>query len=157
MVPSPLLPTDRYGAPGTSTSAPQAASQRKILNPITQIIGIVHLRDQCQVADRLADRQVELMTVNQPGKRVPRALMTVCDRQQVVVLTEEHPAQCGCPLQEMLIIPGLGSVLPTREDVDSPLAQPFGDRGIHVMIQVEPDTHGSSPRSRSLRRPGDSS
>ena len=41
--------------------------------------------------------------------------MTVCDRQQVVVLTEEHPAQCGCPLQEMLIIPGLGSVFPTRK------------------------------------------
>src|SRR5271157_4508895 len=76
--------------------------------------------------------------------------------EAVIVLGKENAAELGGPIEQAVVVPGRGSIVLAGQHVDPPPTEPYGDRDIHMMIHVELDTHGSRPRSRSLRRPGDS-
>ncbi len=96
------------------------------------------------------------MAVDQPGEGPIRALPLMGDREQIVVLGKDDAPELSGSLQQALVVPRCGPIIPTGQYVQPAPAEPFGDSGIHMMIHVEVNTHGSKPRSRSLRRPGDS-
>ena len=137
-------------------SADEIAFRGEVFDSIAGILRIINPGDQFEVADRLADSQIQLVAIDQPGKGSIPVLPLVDDCQQVIVLGKENAAELGGPIEQAVVVPGRGSIVLAGQDVDPPPTEPYGDRDIHMMIHVELDTHGSRPRSRSLRRPGDS-
>ncbi len=116
-------------------------------DPVSEVAGLASLSDQSEVEDALADRDVELVGVDEAAERPALRLSARCLREQVGVTREEDPATLACAIQELTIDELAGTVLLRGDHVDASQPKAFGDLPGHMDIHVQPDAQRSRPRA----------
>ncbi|MBI1832719.1 MAG: hypothetical protein HYR84_14860, partial [Planctomycetes bacterium] len=85
---------------------------------------IENFGEQFQVANRLADGNAELMSVDDAGEIPPICLPSVRDRQEIFVLSEENAAErCGS-IQKPVVAELPRAIFFRGDDIDAALAKP---------------------------------
>ncbi len=95
---------------------------------ISQVVQVRGLCDQLQVANAHADRNVELVCVDNTGKRdpVPQSMRSLA--QKVGILREEHTPESDSTIEQVGIGKRRRAVLGCCQDIYLSDAQPGGDR-----------------------------
>jgi len=67
-------------------------------------LGVEHLGKQLQVTDRLADRDTELVRIDQPIKIAAGSHPFIGNPQQVAILTEQHSIKLARSLKKQIVV-----------------------------------------------------
>jgi hypothetical protein len=94
------------------------SSEWQIDHLICPLVDIRSSRDELQIRDEAPNRDVELMGINEPGKRVSCSLPPCRFGQQIFVLCNEHPSPLGGACEELGIEKLGGSIFLGSEDLD---------------------------------------
>jgi len=119
-----------------------------------------HSGDELQIRDDAANRDVELMSVHEAGKRLSCFLPPCRFCEQIFILCEQHSSPLGSSGEELRVEKLGGSVFLRGQNVDPAKTEPLGHGAPDVNIGVEPNAHyafeGRSRCLRSFFRRGDS-
>jgi hypothetical protein len=130
--------------------------QRQVFNPIRKVLRRTSVSDQFQVPHTLPNGHLELMSIDNPGKRHTLLLPLGRFAEQVLVLTEQDATQSRRTIKQEGVGETVRTVLLCRQHIHSPQTQANRDRLTHVHIHIQLDTQGSLPKARSRFRRGDS-
>lgn len=117
---------------------PEAASnlQRQELNSIRNLFRVQRLGGYFEFLYYLTDVQAQLMYIEEAGKLDTLPLKTGSQSEQIRILTEEHSAQFGCPLQELFVVKSRRTVFARSQNVNASKAKATGYGPLYVMIHV---------------------
>lgn len=146
--------------PPHSWSAPSdrslIRSEGQEFDPVREILRGTTLGEHLQIGHALPDGNRQWVGVNNPREVAPEALAQGGLGEQVLVLTEKHPAQLGGTIQQFRVRQARRTIHLRRHHIDAPQHEGSRDRARDMDIHVQPDTHGSLPSSRNRFRIGES-
>jgi hypothetical protein len=130
--------------------------QRQVFNPIRKVLRCTSVSDQFQVPHTLPNGHLELMGIDNSGKRHTLLLPLGRFAEQVLVLTEQDATQSRRTIKQLGVGETSGTVLLCRQYVHSAQMQANRDRIGNVHVHVQLYAHGNLPKARSRFRTGDS-
>ena len=131
-------------------------SERKVLHAVDEFIRIKNRRDEFQIMDTLADRDFELVRVDQCQEALSGSLALRCFAQEIFVLAEKHAPKESGSVEKRGILNLRRAVILSGDHVNTSLPQSLGDCEPNVDVHVAGNAHFSLPRARSRLRIGES-
>jgi hypothetical protein len=110
--------------------------QRQVLHPIRKVLRHTSVSNQFRVSHTLPNGHLELMGINNSGKRHTLLLPLGCFAEQVLVLTEQDATQSRRTIKQQGVGETSGTVRPCCQHVHSAQTQANRDRirNVHVHI-----------------------
>lgn len=109
------------------------------------------LGHELKVLDTLSYGRAKLVCEHDAGKVLPKLLPAVRGSEEILILSEQHPAEFRRSRQERFVIRLARAILLTRQRINSPPAQTLCDCRWNVHVHVEHERHCGFRASSSAR------
>lgn len=105
--------------------------------------GLQNLGSELQIANRLSDRELKLMTVEDPDELTAALLPLIGHDEKVGVLREQHTAELHRPLEKGSIVQLGRSVFVARQNIHAAEAQALRHGQRYVVVHVKTKSQSS--------------
>src|SRR5437762_9603899 len=105
---APPPPLSRHSAAsysrGSSASATGRSAQRQVFDPVRVLLRLTRAGNQLQVADAVPVRRTFLVSENDPHEGDAGLKSAGRDRQEVLILREQHAAQFASSVEQLFVV-----------------------------------------------------